>query len=73
MKIVLFDCESLDALIVVSGRCLMATTANATDLAGAMHRPKAFVVAALHFGWLPNTIVRDLIQLIAAYACTRGM
>ncbi len=48
----------------------MATTASANELIGAMHRPKAFVAAALHFGWLPDSIIQDLIQLIASYACT---
>ncbi len=57
------------SLILVSSRTGMATTANAKDLIGAMHRPKAFVAAALHFGWLPD-IIQDLIQLIASYACT---
>ncbi len=41
-------------------------------LSDAMHRPKAFVAAALQFGWLPDSIIRDLIQLIASYACTPG-
>ncbi len=51
------------------------TTSEAVALAVAMalHRPKAFVAAAQRFDWFPECVLRELIQLIASYACTPGM
>ncbi len=44
-------------------------------LIGAMRRPQSFVAAALRLDWFPegSGIIRELIQLIASYACVLCM
>ncbi len=38
-----------------------------------MHRPRAFIAVVLRLGWFPEGVFRELIQLIASYACTPCM
>ncbi len=51
----------------------MSGTGIGTFSRGVFQYPDVFVATAMKLGWFPESVFRDLIQLIGSYTCRFGM